>query len=231
MSLVLILPVFHVRRVYSGLFFLLSTDSTYSRIPGDQGGPIFFRQDFFSALVLRTNWHTTICITCPILWKIKCNKFVLILIQFVYSNCIRSICTKFDTNLLHTNSLHSISHKNWTCDTNCSTHLYIKRAPKKSLSLKKIGPPLLPVTQKYVESVPRRKKSIPYKLHVRRKQVESILGTWKNMTKNIFNVNNRIPHSVCLVDPLQQWQKPCIPMTTTPSRQRQQCQLDNKQQG
>jgi hypothetical protein len=30
------------------------------------------------------------------------------------SNFIRSICTKFDTNSLHTNSLHSILHKNWT---------------------------------------------------------------------------------------------------------------------
>ncbi len=26
--------------------------------------------------VLRTNWCTTICITCPILHKIECNKFV-----------------------------------------------------------------------------------------------------------------------------------------------------------
>ncbi len=48
-SLVLILPVPHVRGVYSGsFFFLLSTDSRYSRVPGDQGGPIFFRhKDFF----------------------------------------------------------------------------------------------------------------------------------------------------------------------------------------
>ncbi len=48
MSLVLILCVFCVRRVYGGLiFFLLSTDSTYSRVPGDKGGPFFFRPDFF----------------------------------------------------------------------------------------------------------------------------------------------------------------------------------------
>ena len=67
-------------------FFLLSTDSTYSRVPGDKGGPIFFRQEFFSALVLCTNWCTTICITCPILRKIECiklecNEFVLVLVQ------------------------------------------------------------------------------------------------------------------------------------------------------
>jgi hypothetical protein len=48
-SLVLILPVFCIRRVYKGSFFcLLSTDSTYSRVPGNKGGSNFFRlRDFF----------------------------------------------------------------------------------------------------------------------------------------------------------------------------------------
>jgi hypothetical protein len=74
------------------------------------------------ALVLRLHWCTTICITCPILRKIECinfscNEFVLVLvqiylIQFEFSNCIRSICTKTNTNLLHTNLIHSIWHKN-----------------------------------------------------------------------------------------------------------------------
>ncbi len=27
-------------------FFLLSTDSTYSHVPGDKGGPIFYSQEF-----------------------------------------------------------------------------------------------------------------------------------------------------------------------------------------
>ncbi len=36
------------------------------------------------------------------------------LIQFENSNCISSIYTKFDTNSLHTNLLHSILCKNWT---------------------------------------------------------------------------------------------------------------------
>ncbi len=89
-------------------FFLLSTDSTYSRIPADKGGLIFSDLRFFSALVLHTNWCTTICITCPILREIVqflrkieciefvCNKFVFVLvqidlIQFENSNCIRSI--------------------------------------------------------------------------------------------------------------------------------------------
>ncbi len=103
-------------------FFLLSTDSTYFCVPGDKGGPIFFRLKNF----LRRSFYVqiTICITCPILRiiecnKFVCNKFVLVLVQidlikFENSNCIRSICTKFDTNLLHTNLLHSILHKNWT---------------------------------------------------------------------------------------------------------------------
>jgi hypothetical protein len=43
----MILPVPHVSGVYRGLFFsLLSTDSMYSRIPGDQGGPFFSDKDF-----------------------------------------------------------------------------------------------------------------------------------------------------------------------------------------
>jgi hypothetical protein len=104
--------------------FFLSTDSTYSHIPGNRGGPIFYRQEFFSVLVLRTNWCTIICITCPILRVIECiefvcNKFVLVLvqidlIQFENSKCVRSICNKTNTNLLHTNSIHSIPHENRT---------------------------------------------------------------------------------------------------------------------
>ncbi len=57
--------------------------------------------------------------------------------------------------------------------------------------------------QKYVESVLRRKKMIPYKPYVREKHVESILGTLKNMTKKVFILNNTIPHRVRLVDPKQ----------------------------
>ncbi len=50
--------------------------------------------------------------------KFVCNVFVLVLvqfdpIQFEFSNCIRSICTKTNTNSLHTNLIHSILHKNW----------------------------------------------------------------------------------------------------------------------
>ncbi len=100
----------------------------YSRVSGDKGGRIFFRLRIFLALVLRTNWFTRICIKFPILHEIVrflskiecfefvCNKFVLVLVQidlirFEFSNCIRSIYTKTNTNLLHRNSLHSILRK------------------------------------------------------------------------------------------------------------------------
>jgi hypothetical protein len=85
---------------------------------------------------------TTICITCSIFSEIECNKFVcnefvlvivrIDLIQFVYSNCIISICIKFDTNLLHTNLLLSILRKNQSRNTNCST------PAKKNSCLKKM---------------------------------------------------------------------------------------------
>ncbi len=101
------------------------------RIPaylGIKGNQFFSDFRIFLALVLRTSWYTTICITCPILRKIVrflrkiecikfvCNKFVLVLvqidpIQFENLNCIRSIWTKTNTNSLHTNSIHSILHK------------------------------------------------------------------------------------------------------------------------
>jgi hypothetical protein len=68
------------------------------------------------------------CIMCPILCKIVqslhenecikfvCKKIVLVLvqidlIQFENPNCIRSICTKTNNNLLHTNLIHSILRK------------------------------------------------------------------------------------------------------------------------
>jgi hypothetical protein len=62
-------------------------------------------------------------------------------------------------------------------------------------------PHLSPGTQEYVGSVQRRIILVPYIPYVRRKHVESILGTCKNMTKKVFNLNNTIPHSVRLVDP------------------------------
>ncbi len=76
-SLVLILRVFGVRRVYRGLIFLsvvlILHIPAYLGIKGDH---FFTDRNFFSALVLRTNWCTTMCITCPILREIECNKFV-----------------------------------------------------------------------------------------------------------------------------------------------------------
>ncbi len=186
------------------------------RIPaylGVKGDQFFFRPDFFLVLVLRTNWCTTICITCPILRKnvqflreIECNKFVynkfvsnlvqIDLIQFEFSNCIRSICTETNANLLHSN-LHKIGHI-----IQIVVHQFVhKMSTEKKSCLKKNGPTLSPGTREYIESVLRRKKLIPYKPYVRGKHVESILGICKNMTKKVFNLNNTIPHSVHLVDP------------------------------
>jgi hypothetical protein len=76
---------------------------------------------------------------------------------------------------------------------------------KKILSLKKIGLLLPPGMREYVESVLTRKKWIPYKPNVSGKHVESILETCKNMTKKVFNLNNIIPHSVHLINPLMKF--------------------------
>ncbi len=127
MSLALILRVFCVPRVYRGSIcfslVLILCIRAYLGIKGD-----WFFSDLFSALVLHTNWCTTIYITCPILRKMVqflgdieciefvCNKFVLVLVQidplqFENSNCIRSIWTKTNTHSLHTNLIHSILRK------------------------------------------------------------------------------------------------------------------------
>ncbi len=63
-----------------------------------KGDHFFQTKEFFSAIVLCTNWCTTICIACPILCEIECiefvcNELVLVLvqidlIQFEFSNCI-----------------------------------------------------------------------------------------------------------------------------------------------
>jgi hypothetical protein len=164
----------------------------YLGIKGDQ-----FCSDLriFLALLLHTNWCTTICITCLILHKniqflreiefieFVCNKFILALvqidlIQFEYSNCIRLIRTKTNTNLLHTNLIHLILRK-FGHVIQIVVHQFVcKTSAKKFLSLKKINPPLSPGTRKYVESVLRRKKLISYQPYVCKKQVESILGTF-----------------------------------------------------
>ncbi len=70
-------------------------------------------------------------------------------------------------------------------------HQFVRKmSAKKNSCLKKNGPPLSPGMWEYVESVLRRKKLIPYKPYVCGKHVQSILGTCKNMTKKVFNLNN-----------------------------------------
>jgi hypothetical protein len=65
-------------------------------------------------------------------------------------------------------------------------------------------PPFIPMYTGICRISTKEKKSIPYKPYVHGKHVESILGTRENMTKKVFNLNNTIPHSVRLVDPLQE---------------------------
>ncbi len=62
----------------------------------------------------------------------------------------------------------------------------------------------------------KEKKSIPYKPYVRGKHVESLLGICKNMIKKVFNLNNTIPHSVCLVNPITQNTSTYLLFTETP---------------
>ncbi len=120
---------FHIHRVYRGsIFFSLVLILRIRAYLGIKGDHFFSDLGFFLALVLHTNGCTTICITWPILREIirfsreiecikfVCNEFVLVLvqidlIQFENSICIRSIRTKTNTNLLHTNLIHSILHK------------------------------------------------------------------------------------------------------------------------
>ncbi len=101
----IVLCVFCIRRVYRGsISFSLVLILCICAYLGIKGDWFFSDLGFFLALVLCTNWCTAICITCLILHELECikfvcNKFVLVLfqidlIQFEFSNCIRSICTK-----------------------------------------------------------------------------------------------------------------------------------------
>jgi hypothetical protein len=110
--------------------------------------------------------------------------------------------------LLHTNLIHSISRKNWTILHKIGqviqivVHQFVHKtsSKKKNLSEKKWSP-FIPRYAGIRRISTKEKKMIPYKPYIHRKHVESILGTCKNMTKKVFNLNNTIPHSVHLVDP------------------------------
>ncbi len=121
-------------------------------------------------------------------------------------NCrqVERISTKTNTNSLHIQIRYiQFCVKLDTWNKLYYINLYIKRAPKKNLSWKKINPSLSPGTRKYVESVLRRKKMIPYKPYVHKKHVESILvlGTFLTHEKKLFNLNTTICDSVRVVDP------------------------------
>jgi hypothetical protein len=84
----LILPVPCIRGVYRGSIFfslvLILHIHVYLGIKGDQ----FLSDEIFLAVVLCTNWSTTICITCLILQEIECNKFVCNKFVFFYYKMI-----------------------------------------------------------------------------------------------------------------------------------------------
>ncbi len=97
--------------------------------------------------------------------------------------------------MLHTNSIHSITRKNWTILRKIGQVIQIlehqfvcKTSTKKNPKSEKINPPLSPGMRQYVESVLRRKKMIPYKSYVREKRVESILGTLLTHEKTKFPI-------------------------------------------
>jgi hypothetical protein len=82
-------------------------------------------------------------------------------------------------------------------------HQFVRKtSAKKILESEKNWSPFIPRYAGICRIIAKEKKSIPYKPYVRGKHVESILGTPKNMTKKVFDLNNTIPHSVRLVDPL-----------------------------
>jgi hypothetical protein len=95
--------------------------------------------------------------------------------------------------LLHTNLIYSISRKNQTNSRKIGHVIQIvvpqfvhKTSAEKNSEVRNIDPPLSPGMREYVESVLRRKKMIPYKPYVRKKHVESILGTFlTHENKNI----------------------------------------------
>ncbi len=156
MSLVLILRVFRIRRVYRvSIFFslvLILRMPGYLAIKGDQ---LFSDLGFFSTLVLCTNWCTAICITCPVLRKfvqflrkfvqflrkIECikfvsNKFVLVLVQIdliQFENSI--VLDQFVLKLIQICYIQiwyiQFCVKSDTWYKLQYTNLYVKRAPKK----------------------------------------------------------------------------------------------------
>ncbi len=62
-------------------------------------------------------YHVTDFMRNRMYLHLECNKFVLVLVQvelihFDCSKCIRLFSTKTNTNLLHSNSIHSIKEIN-----------------------------------------------------------------------------------------------------------------------
>jgi hypothetical protein len=109
---------------------------------------------------------------------------------FENSNCIRSICTKTNTNSSHTNWIHSILRKNQMILRKIGhviqlvVHQFVcKTSAKKILTSEKNWSPNIPRYTGIRRISTKEKKMVPYKPYVRGKHVESILGTHENMNK------------------------------------------------
>jgi hypothetical protein len=109
--------------------------------------------------------------------------------------------------LLHKNLIQSIPRKNWMILHKIGhviqivVHQFERKTSAKRFLSEKNWSPFIPRYAGTRRIGTKEKKMIPYKPHICGKQIESILGTRDNMTKKVFNLNNRIPHSVRLVNP------------------------------
>ncbi len=125
--------------------------------------------------------------------QIVLDQFVLNVIRICYIQ-IRDIqfCVKNRT------ILRKIGH-----EIQIVVHQFVhKTSAEKNSCLKKNWSPFTPRYAGIRRISTKEKILIPFKPYVCRKHVESILGTCKNMTKKVFNLNNTISHSVHLVDPI-----------------------------
>jgi hypothetical protein len=78
----------YVEFIGAQFFFLLSTDSKYSRVPGDKGGSIFFR--------LRNFCWRSFCVQIDVLQLVSPVQFYTKLSNFLHEiECIEFVCNKF----------------------------------------------------------------------------------------------------------------------------------------
>ncbi len=122
----------------------------------------------------------------------------------------RSICTKTNTNSLHTNSIHSILHKNRTILHKTGhviqivVHQFVhKWVPKKILTSENNWSPLIPRYGQIRRISTKEKIMIPYKTYIHKRHVESILGTLKNISENRIQFEYYNPKQCTFCQPHQ----------------------------